>query len=66
MPKDKLMPGECIMGNDGHPLCNEDGKVVKKEVEDRTEAEELIEEGIDENTSNSFGDKIAAIWNKTP
>ena len=65
MPNEKLMPGECIMGDDGTPLCNRDGQIVKEEVEDRTEAEELVEEGVDDS-SPTFGDKIAAVWNKTP
>jgi len=69
MPNEKLMPGECIMDNDGKPLCNKHGTIVKKEVEDQTEAEEMVEEGIEEeesNNSTSFADKIASVWNKSP
>ena len=64
MSKEKLMPGECIMGDDGKPLCNRDGTVVKEEVEDQTEAEEMVEEGVD--NSPTVADKIAAVWNKAP
>lgn len=64
MPE-KLMPGECRMPDgDGLPICNEEGTLVRKDIEG---GEVVEQEVVNENTtSESFGDKIAKIWNSTP
>ena len=57
------MPGECMMPDDGDPICNENGDLVRKEIEGGIEEEEFVEV---ENEKETLGDKFAKIWNKTP
>lgn len=63
MAGEKLTPGECMLDDDGTPICNEDGELVKKDIEDMTEPQQ---EMIEEETSETLGDKFATLWNKTP
>ena len=65
MTKDKLAPGECtVPAGDDQPICNRDGELVRESLDDAEE--DLIEEEPMEDTSESLGDKIAKVWNKTP
>ena len=61
---EKLAPGECtIPDGEDQPICNRDGELVREDLGD-VEDEELIEEPPEQ--TESFGDKIAKVWNKTP
>lgn len=62
MGKEKLMPGECIMPEEGQPICNEDGELVRKSLDNVNEEPEMDIE----NKSPTIGDRFATIWNKTP
>lgn len=60
MSKEKLMPGECIMPDDGAPICNVDGEIVRKNMEDETQPDP---EEMEMDDGKGFFRKI---WEKTP
>jgi len=64
---DKLTPGECIVEDDGQ-VCNDDGDIVRKDIEDLSSSkfEDVTGDMELEGRPRSFGDVFASVWNGLP
>lgn len=62
MSDQKLMPGECIRPEEGAPVCNKDGELVRMDVKDETAPDpEMMEDDND-----GIVTKVKGLWDKAP